>query len=120
MKKWVILIALLGAGFGGYSVWNNWQKSKPAANALNRPTTATVELRDISFAVNAAGEISPAEQVSVRPEINSKNDVQPADGGDPVNKRDLLFKRYDKELLQQRTPNITDMKRAKLELAKAQ
>ena len=44
MKKWVILIALLGAGFGGYSVWNNWQKSKPAANALNEARIPFVKL----------------------------------------------------------------------------
>jgi RND family efflux transporter MFP subunit len=120
MKKWVILIALLGAGFGGYSVWNNWQKSKPAANASSRPTTATVELRDISFAVNAAGEISPAEQVSVRPEINGKIDVLPVDIGDHAKKGDLLFKLDDKELQQERSSNLTDIEKAKLGLEKAE
>jgi RND family efflux transporter MFP subunit len=120
MKKWVILIALLGAGFGGYAVWNNWQKSKPAANASNRPTTAIVELRDISFAVNAAGEISPAEQVSVRPEINGKIDVLPVDIGDRVKKGELLFKLDDKELQQERSSNLTDIEKAKLGLEKAE
>jgi RND family efflux transporter MFP subunit len=120
MKKWVILIALLGAGFGGYSVWNNWQKSKPAANASSRPTTATVELRDISFAVNAAGEISPAEQVSVRPEINGKIDLLPVDIGDHVKKGDLLFKLDDKELQQERSSNLTDIEKAKLGVEKAE
>jgi len=120
MKKWVILIALLGAGFGGYSVWNGWQKSKPAANASNRPTTATVELRDISFAVNAAGEISPAEQVSVRPEINGKIDLLPVDIGDHVKKGDLLFKLDDRELQQERSSNLTDIEKAKLGLEKAE
>src|SRR5215475_13604440 len=119
MKKWVILIALLGAGFGGYSVWNNWQKTKPAANASNRPTTATVELRDINFVVNAAGEISPAEQVSVRPEINGKIEKLPVDIGDRVRRSDLLFKLDDKELQEQRASNLTDIERAKLELEKA-
>jgi RND family efflux transporter MFP subunit len=120
MKKWVILIALLGAGFGGYSVWNNWQKSKPAPNALGRPTTATVELRDISFAVNAAGEISPAEQVSVRPEINGKIELLPVDIGDHVKKGDLLFKLDDRELQQERSSNLTDIEKAKLGVEKAE
>src|SRR5882724_5085038 len=120
MKKWVILIALLGAGFGGYSVWNNWQKTKPAANASDRPTAATVELRDISFAVNAAGEISPAEQVSVRPEINGKIDVLPVDVGDHVKKSDLLFKLDDKELQQERSSNLTDIEKARLGLEKGE
>jgi len=34
------------------------------------------------IAINAAGEISPAEQVSVRPEINGKIEVLPVDIGD--------------------------------------
>jgi HlyD family secretion protein len=120
MKQWVILVAILGLGFGGYSVWSNWQKGKPAAESSARATTATVELRDISFAVNAAGEISPAEQVSVRPEINGKIEELPVDVGDRVKQGDLLFKLDDKELQQQRASNLTDIERAKLELAKAE
>jgi HlyD family secretion protein len=120
MKKWIALIAILGAGFGGYSVWNNWHKSGPAAASSSRPTTAPVELRDINFAVNAAGEISPAEQVSVRPEINGLINVLAVDVGDHVKKGDLLFKLDDKELQQQRSSNLTDIERARLELEKTE
>src|SRR5262245_36048072 len=119
MKKWVFLIAVIGLGIGGYYVWNR-EKNKQSSVAPGRPTTATVELRDISFAVNAAGEISPAEQVSVRPEINGKIDVLPVDVGDIVKKDALLFKLDDKELQQQRGSNLTDIERAKLELDKAE
>ena len=55
-----------------------------------------MELRNINFAVNAAGEIAPAEQVSVRPEINGLVDLLPVDLGDRVKKDDLLFKLDDK------------------------
>src|ERR1041385_5280533 len=120
MKNWVMLAAILGVGFGGYTFWNNRQKGKLAPASTARPTTATVELRDISFAVNAAGEISPAEQVSVRPEINGKIEELPVDVGDRVKQGDLLFKLDDKELQQQRASNLTDIERAKLELAKAE
>src|SRR5213593_3939058 len=102
MKKWFFLAMVSGLGFGGYLLWNHWQKGKVAAESPDRPTTATVELRDINFAVNAAGEISPAEQVSVRPEINGKIEVLPVDIGDRVKRGDLLFKLDDKELQQQR------------------
>ena len=70
-------------------------EGQPSA-APERPTTATVELRDINFAVNAAGEIAPAEQVSVRPEINGLVEVLPVDVGDRVKKDALLFKLDDK------------------------
>src|SRR5437588_10151322 len=120
MKKLIVLIVILGAGFGGYSVWSNWQKSKLASAIPSRLTTAAVELRDINFAVNAAGEISPAEQVSVRPEINGKIDQLPVDVGDRVKKGDLLFKLDDRELQQQKASNLTDIERSKLEQEKAE
>jgi len=120
MKKWIILIAVLGAGFGGYALWSNGQKGKPSSGAPARQTTALAELRDISFAVNAAGEIGPAEQVSVRPEINGKIEVLPVDIGDHVKKGELLFKLDDTELQEQRSSNLTDIEKAKLGLEKAE
>lgn len=120
MKKWIVLIALLGAGFGGYSYLSKWQKANGSSATPARPTTATAELRSISFAVNAAGEITPAEQVSVRPEINGKIELLPVDLGDRVKKDALLFKLDDKELQQQRASNLTDIERSKLELQKAE
>jgi len=120
MKKLIVLIVILGIGVGGYYGWKNWQKTSAAAAAPERPTTATVELRSINFAVNAAGEIAPAEQVSVRPEINGKVDTLPVDLGDRLKKGDLLFKLDDKELQQTRASNVTDIDKAKLNLEKAE
>src|ERR1041385_5143274 len=120
MKNWLVVAVLIAAGCGGYFLWNHWQKNKLATSSTDRPTTATVELRDINFAVNAAGEISPSEQVSVRPEINGKIELLPVDIGDRVKKGDLLFKLDDKELQQQRSSNLTDIEKARLELAKAE
>ena len=120
MKKLVILIILVGAGAGGYYGWNRWQTVSRAATGPSRPTTATVELRDISFAVNAAGEIAPAEQVSVRPEINGMLEKLPVDVGDQVKKDSLLFKLDDKLLQQQRASNLTDIEKARLSLEKGE
>ena len=120
MKKWIFLVVLLCAGVGTYKFWGKWQQTRETADRPGRPTTATVQLRDIAFAVNAAGEITPAEQVSVRPEINGKIEKLPVDLGDRVKKGDLLFKLDDKELQQQRASNLTDIERAKLELEKAE
>lgn len=120
MKKVFLTVVLIAAAVGGYYGWKQWQAVKQAASAPDRATTAVAELRSISFAVNAAGEISPAEQVSVRPEINGKIEVLPVDLGDRVTKGSLLFKLDDKELQQQRASNLTDIERAKLELQKAE
>src|ERR1035437_7148860 len=120
MKKLIVLVVLVGIGIGGYYGWKNWQKANSAATVPERPTTATVELRDINFSVNAAGEMAPAEQVSVRPEINGKVDILPVDLGDHLKKGDLLFKLDDKELQQQRASNLTDIEKAKLNVEKAE
>lgn len=120
MKKFIILIILVGLGVGAYYGWNRWQKISQAAAGPSRPTTAKAELRDINFSVNAAGEIAPAEQVSVRPEINGLIEKLPVDVGDRVKKDALLFKLDDKLLQQQRASNLTDIEKAKLSLEKAE
>lgn len=119
MKKWIALLVVIGAGLAGYAGWNVWQKSHPASSSLGRLATATVELRNINFTVNAAGEIGPAEQVSVRPEINGRIEMLPVDVGDRVKKSDLLFQLNDKELQQELASNVTDIDKAKLDLEKA-
>jgi RND family efflux transporter MFP subunit len=120
MKKFVFLIILAALGVGGYYGWNRWQKVNQTSAGPARPTTATVELRDINFSVNAAGEIAPAEQVSVRPEINGLVESLPVDVGDHIKKDALLFKLDDKLLQQQRASNMTDIEKAKLSLEKAE
>src|SRR5215831_15727882 len=120
MKKWIVLVVLVGMAVGGYYGWNTWQKNKAASAEPGRPTTAMAETRDITFAVNAAGEIAPAEQVSVRPEINGLLEKLPVDIGDVVKKDDLLFKLDDSELQQQKASNITDIEKAKLGVEKAE
>ncbi len=120
MKKVILLVVLLGLGIGGYYGWNNWRKAQAAAAVPGRPTTAPAEVRDITFAVNAAGEIAPAEQVSVRPEINGLLEKLPVDIGDRVKKDDLLFKLDDSELQQTKASNLTDIEKCKLGVEKAE
>ena len=120
MKTWVALIFAIGIGVAGYFGWRQWDNSHSAPAAPGRPTTAVAELRDINFAVNAAGEIAPAEQVSVRPEINGLLLTLPVDIGDHVKKDQLLFKLDDSELQQQRASDMTDIAKAKLGVEKAE
>jgi len=120
MKKWIVLVLTVGLAVSGYYGWNTWQKSKAASAEPGRPTTAIAETRDITFAVNAAGEIAPAEQVSVRPEINGLLEKLPVDIGDVIKKDDLLFKLDDSELQQQKASNLTDIEKCKLGVEKAE
>lgn len=121
MKKLVLTaVVVLLVGYGGYHLWPVWRASLPGARpAVEPPKTAAVIQTNINFAVSAAGEISPAEQVSVRPEINGRIELLPVDVGDRVRKGDLLFALDDKELQQQKAAALTSIERAQLELDQA-
>ena len=119
MKTIITVLVIAGIGVGAYFLRDKFRPSGPGAGMTSRPTTAVVIQTNISFAVSAAGEISPAEQVSVRPEINGKIEELPVDLGDQVKKDDLLFKLDDKELQQQRASSLTAIERSRLELEKA-
>ena len=87
MKKWIILLfVVVVGGYWGYKQWPAWRARAEAPTIEQRPKTALVEQRDIRFSVPAAGEISPAEQVSVKPEINGRIETLPVDIGDEVKK----------------------------------
>ena len=99
MKNIIIVVLLLAVGVFGYFQWQG--KEQPNSNKAqvkNRKTTEVIENRDIDFTVRVAGEISPADKVSVRPEVHGKIAELPVDISDRVVKGDLLFRLDDKDL----------------------
>ncbi len=121
MKKWIV-IAIIVLG-GGYWAAQKWPDLKPNAEASKspsgRPTTALIETRSIQFKVTAAGEIGPAEQVSVRPEINGRIRTLDVDTGDRVKKGSVLFTLDDSDLQIEKQSRMTEIDGAKLQLEKA-
>ena len=98
-------------------------KSAPVAETGKksaRPTTGLVSVRDISFAISAAGEITPAEQVSVRPEVSGRIDKLPVDIGDKVKKGDVLFTLDDTDLQTEKSQRQIEIEGAKLLVTTAQ
>jgi RND family efflux transporter MFP subunit len=118
MKKLLVLLAVLAVIGGGFYLWKSWGKTNHANGATARPTTAVVESRDIHFAVNAAGEIGPADQVSVRPEINGKINFLSVDIGDQVKKGSILFTLDDQDLQTQRSSTLISIEAARLNVEK--
>jgi HlyD family secretion protein len=116
MKKWIILLLVLAGGGWGFQRWRHRTPDPESARLASRPTTAVVETRDIHFAVNAAGDIGPADQVSVRPEVNGKIDKLPVDIGDAVKTGDLLFSLEDYDLQTEKESQEREIERARLQL----
>jgi RND family efflux transporter MFP subunit len=124
LKWFLILCAICG---GGYAAAKRWPDKVPwgaraaadGPKASRRPSTGTVTSRDISFAVTAAGEITPAEQVSVRPEVSGRIDKLPVDIGDQVKKGDLLFTLDDTDLQTEKAQRQIEIEGSKLQVTAA-
>ena len=116
---WTVILAAALA-VGGYFFWKQWERKRTEAAQQTEVATATVEARDIRFAVSSAGDIGPAEQVSVRPEINGKIAELPLDIGDKVKKNALLCLLDDKELTSERDSALAEIDGARLQLEKAE
>jgi HlyD family secretion protein len=120
MKKWIFLVVVLGAGYFGFIQWRAWQAKTVAEDAPLRPTTAPVIVTNIDFAVNAAGTITPAEQVSVRPQVNGIIKTLPVDIGNHVKAGDLLFTLDDQDLQTEHSSKEIEIEAAQLQLEKAE
>jgi HlyD family secretion protein len=121
MKNIILAIVIIGAAAFGFIYLKKSKESASTANEeLNsRATTAKVETKDIDFVVTVAGEITPAEQVSVRPEVNGMIEKLPVDVGDKVKKGDLLFSLDDKNIRIEIEQKQTQIDAANLQLEKA-
>ena len=64
---------------------------KAALKKQSAPSTAVVGMRDISFAITAAGDIGAVDVVSVRPAVGGLISKPTLDIGDKVKKGDVLF-----------------------------
>jgi len=120
VKKAILVIVIIAGIAAGGWYWRTHKAAEAQAGPDSRPTSATVEARDIHFAINAAGEIGPADQVSVRPEVNGRILQLPVDIGDAVHKGEMLFQLDDRDLQIEKESQQKAIERAKLELDQAE
>lgn len=120
MRIFVTLLVIATLGVGGWFFWQQYQRKKTATAEAGELATAAVESRDILFAISAAGDIGPADQVSVRPEIGGKIAELPVDIGDRVKSNSLLCRLDDKELSAERESRFAEIEGAKLQVEKSQ
>jgi len=121
MKKWIFLIIVVAVVVTGafYKLRNSKKMGADAAETA-RPTTAVVGYTNIHFAITAAGDIGPADQVSVRPEINGLIQDLPVDIGDQVKKDSILFTLNDKELQTEKKSRLAEIAGAQLQLERSE
>jgi len=124
-SRWRLILVLCTLAGVGYLVAKQWtgsdvvgRKADVGASASGtRPATAVVTPRDISFAITAAGEITPAEQVIVRPEVSGRIEDLPVDIGDQVKKGDLLFALDDRDLQTEKAQRQIEIAGSRLQVS---
>lgn len=114
----VLVVILAGGGLYFWSQQRNGDAGEEAGTAMR--DRAEVLSTNINFTVTVAGEIGPAEQVSVRPEVNGRIHELPVDVGDFVKKGDLLFSLDDKDLMIELDTRQQEIDSALLQLEKAE
>lgn len=120
MKKWIVIL-LVAAVAGGGVYWKLKTKkgSDFSTAGMPRPASATASVTNITFAISSAGDIGPADQVSVRPEINGKIMTLLVDIGDRVKKGTVLFTLDDRDLQSERSSALTQVEGARLQVDRA-
>ena len=117
MKKFpiVLLVALIG-GSAWYSL-----RAKPAGagkEAASEKSFARAEKRDIDFSIEISGDVMPASQLDVKPEVGGKLKALHVEPGDTVKAGDLLVEVDDRDLLTEKASVQTEIDGAKLSVDK--
>lgn len=116
MKKWIIILVIAALGGGSWYYFSQQQgKAEPVTQRQDRGTHQ-VQRRSIQLSITAAGDISPAEQVSVIPETSGRIKALLVDIGDNVKKGDVLVTLDDETLLKERDTQFTDIDGSRLQV----
>jgi RND family efflux transporter MFP subunit len=120
MKKLVIFLLLALAAGGGWLAWNRKPAPEKAAQAAvaDKPI-ARAERRDIAFSIEVSGDVTPAAQLDVKPEVGGKIKALHVVPGQQVKEGDLLVEIDDRDLLTERDSANTEIEGAKLGMEKS-
>lgn len=115
MKKFVIFLCLLIAGAAAWRGLSGRGKPATGGEAL----TAKVSRQTIDVTVEAVGEINPALQVIVKPEVGGRIAKIQVHTGQAIDKGDPLLSLDDAELLTEKDAALTEIAGAQMQLDKA-
>ncbi len=108
-KLILVILILLVAGGGALWVWNQ----QNAADTTEDETT-TVERRDIDYTLRISGEISPAVEIEIKPEVGGRVKQIHVSTGQEVSKGQLIAEIDDTELLTEKASAETEIEGAQL------
>ncbi len=117
MKRLIFALILLTACVGGWYAFTHRGGAGPT-EGISDKLLARAEKRDIDSSVEVSGDVTPAFQLDVKPEVGGKLKALHVEPGDTVKEGDVLVEIDDTDLLSEKQSALTEIEGAKLEMEK--
>ena len=92
----------------------------PSALAPGAAATVRAERRDLDFSIEVTGDVTPAAQVEIKPEVSGRIVALHVRAGDVVKKGDVLVELDPRDLLTDQAAAQVDIERARLNVTRQQ
>ncbi len=121
MKKPTIIVLLIAAlTAGGWYFYAHKALAGSGDGEIPDRFITKAEKRDIDFAVDVSGDVTPKLQLEVKAEVGGKIKKLHVDAGDIVKQGDVLVEIDDTDLLSEKKSVLTDIDGANLNVEKIQ
>jgi RND family efflux transporter MFP subunit len=122
MKKLLLLLIIAGAGAGGvYAFKPQWFGAGTPVPGATPAAVATVpaELHDIEYSIQISGDVQPATQLDVKPEVGGRLKKLHVLPGAEVKAGMLLVEIDDRDILSEKESSLTEIEGAQLSVDKS-
>lgn len=119
MKKSLLALALILLVAAGWFLFKGKSTGPGDNQTVSDKFLARAEKRDIDFTLEVSGEVTPAFQLDVKPEVGGKIKALHVVAGQTVKEGDLLVEIDDRDLLTEKDSALTEIEGAKLEMQKS-
>jgi RND family efflux transporter MFP subunit len=121
MKKLLLLLIIAALGGGGlYAYKREWFGGMPKkpVTSMHDAIVAAAEVRDIEFSIQVSGDVRPATQLDVKPEVGGRLKKIHVLPGSKVKAGMLLVEIDDRDILSERESSLTEIEGAQLAVDK--